>query len=305
MKRHISNAITVIAALGLASAAVGCRHADLNRELVEREMRLQEDEIYHLQDALTDSEKRLESLRVENAALQRQLDQTRGGVPLAPEPVAPVPPTRGGDATPRSSQPDIGPPTQVMPPQIQVPGLEGPPPTSPVDPRSSWRSKRGVRPANYQEDARESDSLDSSAEARPSNPDQIAKIVLSRQLTGGYDADRQLGDEGIRLVIEPRSEDDQLVRQAGDVAVVIVDPALTGEESRVARWDFDRDEITKHFEKTVLAEGIHLELPWPAAPPQHERLMVFVRLTTPDGATFEASQPILVDLALNGEAEAE
>jgi hypothetical protein len=268
-------------------------------------MRLQEDEIYHLQDALTDSEKRLESLRLENSALQRQLDQTRGGVPLAPEPVAPVPPTRGGDSTPRNSQPDVGPPTQVMPPQIQVPGLEGPSPTSPGDPRSSWRSKRGVRPVNYQEDARQSDSDAGSPDAHPPNPDRISKIVLSRQLTGGYDADRQLGDEGIRIVIEPRNEDDQLVKQSGDVAVVIVDPALTGNESRVARWDFDRDEIAQHFEKTVLAEGIHLELPWPADPPLHERLIVFVRLTTADGNSFETNQPILVDLGYIDEVEPE
>jgi hypothetical protein len=40
-----------------------------------------------------------------------------------------------------------------------------------------------------------------------------------------------------------------------------------------------------------------LNLRWPDSPPEHERLVVFVRYTTAAGDQFEASQSILIDLA--------
>ena len=46
----------LLAAIALALLS-GCRHGDVNRELVERELRLQEDEIYHLQGEMSQRER--------------------------------------------------------------------------------------------------------------------------------------------------------------------------------------------------------------------------------------------------------
>jgi hypothetical protein len=106
-----------------------------------------------------------------------------------------------------------------------------------------------------------------------------------------------LGDEGIVVVIEPRSDDDRLVWQTGDVSIVVVDPALSTAEARVARWDFKAEEVKRHYRNTSRGDAIYLELPWPTHAPDHERLMLFVRFTTADGQIHETNQPLLVDLA--------
>jgi hypothetical protein len=306
MRRLISKLNLGAAVAALALVVFGCRHADVNRELVERELRLQEDELYRLHDEIADREKLLEAARRENTVLERELEQARAGAAVPPGIIPSLPPAPTDPPPDRAPRPDSGvPPIDVAPPIIKVPGLEGPLPSAPPPGRSSWKSTRGVRPASYEQPTdepgdRRMEAHRETSKVKPRsepNDHQIAKIVLNRRLTAGYNADRRLGDEGIVVVIEPRNEDDRIVSRPGDVSVVVVDPALSTEDARVARWDFTADEISQHFRKTTRGEGIHLELPWPARRPEHERLMLFVRFITADGEIHEASQPILLDLA--------
>ena len=53
--------------------AAGCRSHRGNHELLTRELRLLEDEIYHLEDDLDESLARLDSSRRENATMRRRL----------------------------------------------------------------------------------------------------------------------------------------------------------------------------------------------------------------------------------------
>ena len=66
--RRIGAGLVAVAAV----AAAGCK-SDFNQQLLERELRLQEDQIYHLQDQLADKCARLESVGAENQSLKRQL----------------------------------------------------------------------------------------------------------------------------------------------------------------------------------------------------------------------------------------
>jgi hypothetical protein len=137
------------------------------------------------------------------------------------------------------------------------------------------------------------------ATGRDGRDERVAKVVLNRRLTGGFNADRRLGDEGVMVVLEPRNEADELVRRPGRIAVAVIDPALSGEESHVARWEFESDEVMQFFRKTALGEGHHLDLRWPNRPPAHERLMLVAQFTSPEGKKFEVSQAIVVDLAVS------
>ena len=132
--------------------------------------------------------------------------------------------------------------------------------------------------------------------AKPAVADnkQIQKIVLNRLLTGGYNTSGRSGHDGVMVVIEPRNAKGEVLTAPGELSVVVIDPALGGAESRVARWDFTADEVAARFRKTVVANGIQLEMPWPAEPPQNEDLHVFVRYTTADGRQLEADKPIKV-----------
>ena len=123
-------------------AAGGCR-SHLNQQLLERELRLQEDQIYHLQDVLEEKCARLEHAVRENSSLKRQLGisggdaatpelgrRSRGAAGREPRAVAPpalVPPTidlSQPGPPPGGSQPTPAPPVGVPPP----PTLEGVPP---------------------------------------------------------------------------------------------------------------------------------------------------------------------------------
>lgn len=306
MRRLFSqfNLIAAGTAAALVLVLTGCRHADVNRELVERELRLQEDELYRLHAEIADCEKLLESTRRENEALKRGLNQPRSGA-VVPSDAGPLLPPTSTDPPPdRAPRPPSGvPPTEVAPPDVQVPGIEGPLPSAPG--RSSWKSTRGVHRASFEQPAGQpQDDLEhESIGTRRYEPkhEHVAKIVLNRRLTGGYNADRRLGDDGVIVVIEARNDEDRIVSRPGEVSVVVVDPAASTDDGRVARWDFSADEIQQRFRKTPRGAGIHLELLWPARLPESERLMVFARFTTADGEIHEASQPILVDLAADAE----
>jgi hypothetical protein len=308
MRRLISNFIRATATVAVVFMCVGgCRHADVNRELVERELRLQEDELYRLHDEVATREKLLESTRRENATLKRELEQTRGSAPMPRETMPAMPPAPTDTSPDRTPRPDSGvPPIEGVPPVIEVPGgLNGAPPGDAPAGRTSWKSTRGVRRASFESPVDAASARDSALAVDDHSAAQVAKIVLNRRLTGGYNADHRLGDEGVIVVIEPRDQRDRIVKRASEVSVVLVDPALSGDESRVARWDFKADEIARLFAKTPRGEGIQLNLRWPAHPPEHERLVVFVRYTGAEGDQFEASQSILIDLAHESQVDAD
>lgn len=125
----------------------------------------------------------------------------------------------------------------------------------------------------------------------------VTHIVLNPYLTAGHDFDRKPGDDGISLVIEPRNADDRFVPAAGEVSVVILDPALEGEAARVARWDFDIDEVSRRLKTASSRErGINLKLPWPGDPPQHSKLHIFVRFLSDEGQQLETDTELFVTL---------
>jgi hypothetical protein len=126
-----SAAITATVAL-LGCALVGCQ-SHLNSQLLERELRLQEDQIYRLQDVLDEKCARLEYVVQENASLKRQLgyddgvsSRSRG----APSPASQSSGSRGGGPAfvpPTIELSDPAPPS-TLPQPTGPPVLEGVPP---------------------------------------------------------------------------------------------------------------------------------------------------------------------------------
>jgi hypothetical protein len=95
--------------------------------------------------------------------------------------------------------------------------------------------------------------------------------------------------------VEPRDLAGNIVEAPGDVSVALLDPAQSGEQARLARWDFTAAE-TEQMIHSGAQPGIHLRLPLTAGP-SHDRLKLYVRYTTRDGLKFQAEQAIV--LALN------
>jgi hypothetical protein len=78
--------------------------------------------------------------------------------------------------------------------------------------------------------------------------------------------------------------------------VVVVDPALPGEDARLGRWDLSADEVAQAFVHMPSRSGILLHLPWREKIPVHSRLHLFVRLITGDGRKLQRDLPIEVEL---------
>jgi len=133
-------------------------------------------------------------------------------------------------------------------------------------------------------------------ESALSDNSPVAQITLHPALTGGIGTGGRPGDEGILVVVEPRDFGGNIINLPGNLSVALLDPALTGEQARLGRWDFTVAE-TQGMIRTGSQPGIHLRLPW-TSPPAHDRLKVFVRYTTRDGRKLQAER--LIGVALNG-----
>jgi hypothetical protein len=297
------------AVVGLACLAVAGCQTDPNIVLLERELRLQEDELYRLREVVEDYQTALRSCREDAlppGRPERAAPESAGiptlpeleGVPRAEEETSPPP--EGAEYGDRQSE---APPSPYQMPSDLPPrdgGTDGPsedlPMQDPGDfqlpiPDSSGDTGLGdgteVRPTGCTEPIIPADSR------------RVVRLGLDRLLTGGYDTDGRPGDDGITVGLELRNALEQRVDAAADVSVVLLDPALAADAARVARWDFAAAEMAADFQGTGPGRAIQLEMPWPADPPVHNQLYLFVRYTTSDGRNLQAEGPIRI--ALPGE----
>ncbi len=251
-----------IACLGLL--AVGCRVNNAT-VLLERDLRLQEDKIWHLQSCLEDAQMAREATVRENETLQQELvEATRApAIGLAPEedyqpPTVDLP---GGDIpSHRREVPDLQPPTIELPEATDAPQVDMAP----------------------------GDDQTMVVNGPPT------QLVINKRLTGGLDRDGHDGDEGLLVVFELRDAAGHLAKWPGKVSVVAMDPALEGAAARVARWDISADELPAHYLNSFIGRGLQFELPWPGRPPENRELVLFVRFTTDEGQKLTSDTTINV-----------
>jgi len=285
---------------GAALAAVlaaGCK-SDLNQQLLERELRYQEDQIYKLQDELQSAALELESTQGENASLRRQLGvandpaagprraPVRMPAGTLPAPVAVPPAIEIPDALRAPAAPPGGAPAGVAPP-----ALEGVPPlpteaAAPIPPGDVLSLPEP--PAAVQRLAHEEPLL----EVGPAT-----HLVVNPDRTVCLDADGDGRSDGLTVVFEPRDADERLVAVAGPVSIAVFDAAAgadpaTGEAVPIASWEIPAEETAARFRRTSRARGVQLQLPWQGRGPAGDHVRVAVRLTPPDSAPLEADVTI-------------
>ena len=287
--------IVISGLLGLALA--GCR-SDPEIALLQRDNFKKEKEIDRLRNRVEDLEEAL------NAAAPTQAGIIRGVPPVVRPPEArtfdggrsgpaangPVPlftppdrpnsePEVPGVVIPHIDRGQEVTPGEV-PDRMKVPGMTAPP-SAPASGGSSQWSPADGHPAVI---------------APPADNGPVAQITLHPALTGGIGSGGHSGDEGLLVVVEPRDFGGNIVNAPGNISVALLDPAQTGDQARLARWDFTVEE-TQGMIRTGSQPGIHLRLPW-ISTPAHDRLKVFVRYTTRDGRKLQTER--LIAVALDG-----
>lgn len=302
----VAPAAVVVAALITAS---GCK-TDISQQLLERELRMQEDQIYLLQDELQEKCSRLDRVASENTSLKKQLGIVDPDASLPrnislppgvaaparspqvapqlappalslPEPVG-VPPVGPSSAPSASEGPRFGPPSSAAPPaSMAPPALDGVPPL-PAIPGDRGASDPSVKRLSHEE------SL--------AVEGQISHIVVNPGKTECFDGNGDGASDGLAVVFEPRDADERLVTAAGDVVIKAFDPAAAdtagGDGVCIATWEIPAADALAHFRRTSRARGLHFTLPWQGSTPAADHVRLHVRLTTFDGKSFETDATV-------------
>jgi len=319
-----------VRALAIACLAVACLagcKSDLSQQLLERELRYQEDQIYGLQDDLQAARNRLERTASENANLRRQLGlgdadaAVRRGGPAGSRPFALPPPV---NVPPALEIPDSGGPARGGPGGRSVPGpgdlappvLEDIPPL----PREGGVSKPAAQSPPPTWDSGAPLSLPTPAEGVPtaSAPVQrlsfqapalppagggvATRLVVNLGQTACLDANGDGTSDGLALVIEPRDADERLTAVVGDVIVMAFDAAAgvdlaTGEPAPIARWDMPAAEAAGRFQPQGRLRGYRFTLGWPGVRPSGDHLRLVVQFVPPNAPPLEADATIPTHVA--------
>ncbi len=310
----------------LAFLPLGCKTTDPAAELLESELRAQEDQIYHLDREVDRLYEQLASARRNNQSLRQQLaKQPRGSKPETsaesnrPRVDRGAPAAASGPANaeskPRSNaaSPTLPPaivpvpdPNSMDPEDLEVPQIElGPaqdtPPSageeksSPSDPPAGGEASDRISPPRNDRSPLQASDV---AAANGDVPNvEVARIALNSRLTGGLDVDGQPGDEALVVVIEPQNSAGQYLPLPGDLSIEVLDPQADPSLREFARWDFDASETVPLMKRSLLGRGIHLKLPWPAESPSTETMQLQVRYRTPAGNELVARREVRLDLA--------
>lgn len=285
--RHVSAHAYAVLFASLFALLAGC-HGGVDTDLLERDMRLQEDRIYELEDHLVDCQYVAQSYRKENQKLRGQLGLKQGDTP-----------TTGSSTRAERSPAPNGPAPSVSPDTIPdevpiVPMLEGEengtpgvretdlipggspgdlaPPPMPIEGDPAGASTLGT------------EELPMPFSVEATGP--LDRIVVQKLLGVA----RPPAPEGLllRAVIEPRSPDGLPVRAAGDVSLMILDPQQPGPEGKIARWDYGAEDFIGRWQRSGLGSGWHFDLPLPAEI-ENRTYELWARFVAPDGEKYLAS----------------
>jgi hypothetical protein len=266
----------------LCLAAAGCRkdpYMDAYFELLNSEKRVLEDRLYELE---YNHEKAL-----------KELEQYRAGEKKATK-AAPRPePDSGPSEAPVGDEDgDI----ELEVPDIQLPpGFESGHRQNPKDPvfRTASASRRSGDSAAKRGSRELTDSELAEAIVAALDP-EVEYVYIEPRSTGGADFDRQPGDDGLNVVIEPHNQHGHCVSEPAALTIVLLDPALSGQSARVARWEIDETAAQAALRSGDQEQGMALRLPWPGDKPENTRLNLFVRYHKPSGEVLEAEREIRI-----------
>jgi hypothetical protein len=272
------------------AAAVGCK-SDLSQQLLERELRYQEDQIYQLQDELQEKCARVDMLDGENASLRRQLGVSPGDAVSRPRagsprpssgPIAVPPAIQIPEAirTPSPADIPLAPPALDNIPPLPVKPSASPAPAplalpEPIEGAAAPEPAPVAVPVSYAEQA---------SDGRP------VRLAVNLAASVRLDDDGDGVSDGIAITVEPRDASEKLVPAPGAVTITafdVVDPTTP-----LASWTLPTEQAAAHFRPTTRLRGLHFPLRWTGVPPTGDHVRVVVRITGAEGAVLETDATI-------------
>ena len=130
---------------------------------------------------------------------------------------------------------------------------------------------------------------------RAASSSTLTEIVIDRNQTRGHDIDGQPGDDGLNVLLRPRSASGETLLQSGGLTVSVIDPSAPTAAQRIGLWKFLPAEAELFFSnESPETRGILLHLPWEKTVPSGKEVVVFVRFQTSDGRRLETTANIRI-----------
>ena len=125
---------------------------------------------------------------------------------------------------------------------------------------------------------------------------QISRLQINPSVSRGENTDGVAGDDGLKLLLQPMTDDGTVVEQAGNLTISVVDPAAEQGQQQVGYWEFVRSETELFFARDEFDNrGLLLNLPWGDDAPTNANLNVFVRYETESGNVIETTDSVTID----------
>lgn len=107
-------------------------------------------------------------------------------------------------------------------------------------------------------------------------PERIALASMS----GGYDDDGKVGDDGIVLYIQPIDRDQHVVKAAGTLRIRLVDPQNPPGQTDFADYFYDLEHTRALWYGRLMTHHFTVKCPWPAGHlPAHDEIVAHVTFT--------------------------
>jgi hypothetical protein len=229
---------------------VGCQGGPQS-DVVERELRWQEDQIYALKSYLDEYHQELRRTRRENSKLKRELQ---------------APPPAADELTPLVPEIELGPKEPVP----VVPDVE-------LGPQSDLRNRfqAPVRTSHH-----EFSMVQGASWKRPvtdAESAQVASVALRGQIH-----ESQQGTSIVALV-ESRSSQGKPTELRGELSLMVLDEASETPSQPLARWDFTPEQIEEARAAGSNPAGVELDLPLAATLPDERPVQLWVRYVDEEG----------------------
>lgn len=285
-----------------ALCVAGCQ-SNSERDLIARDRRMQEDQIYAMQDYISQYQKLLCRYRSENAALRCRLAEERGSGPALNEP-QPMPrtPTREPNV---KQGPDIEVPQTPSNQKKQAPKSEqNAPDVPPLGQRTSddvdryrtgsaelaWqgRTEQPVAAASYiDSDNHEapSKSVDgTSIETTTAGATDAPTAAAAEILLSGEVVENKSGGPRLVVDIEPFDRAGRSSPFDGNVSMMLLTSDAVAGQRKLARWDFGPDEVHAATDTNASDPTMRFHVELPAGTHVGEANELWVRLMPTGGS---------------------
>jgi hypothetical protein len=279
----------------MAFSIVGCQ-SNSERDLMARDRRMQEDQMWAMQDYLQQYQQLICRFRSENASLRRQLNDERSAPVVEREPQlvprTPSNPPATNRAPNRPSSPPPGIENQPPSPNIEMPDVpplkQGASIDTPNRHQSLAEHESGqAEPDRYAQLASYDTPLDRPAAPKTSEPAASGTNIPANSpdvlLSGEVVANESGGGPRLMIDIESFDKSGHIAKFDGNVSLALL-TSEGGVQRRLARWDFGPEDVRAAVDTTASEPTMRFRVELPAGTKVDGATELWAKLAPTNGA---------------------